>query len=480
MPNPQQLRPQQPRTAFFPIRLLKNPIAVIPRSRRRRGIRFFLGFSATNSPLALLLVLAASAYFPAHAQETKETLPERAEKPAKSKSSASPNSAEEDLQRAIQSAGNDSAALVRNLEAYLQQYPDSPRRPQIYRALVEAELQLRDNSAAAGYAERILALSPDDMSMTLLAIQLVERGGDLAALKRATSYATRLLDQTARDNIADKSPRVSPREWEEEHRRLRMTLLFLRGRLNFRLNDRPAARADFQSSYLAEPNRGAAEKLGELAELDKDLPAAIEHYARAFLLAAEEDDSADRLAIRRKLGNVWKQAHGSEDGLGAFLLNTYDALSAANRPAPEKRNPDAHDPYDFKLRRVAEGPPLDLSTTRGKVIVMNFWATWCGPCRELEPHYARVAAQFLSNANVLFLTVNADEDETLVAPYLDHEKSRLTAVFADGLDSLLAVNSFPTVIVLDRQGKISFRTEGEGNDDFETSLSAAVQSALAH
>jgi thiol-disulfide isomerase/thioredoxin len=476
--------PRQPLAAFLST-LLKSSVAVIPRSRRRRGICFSLRRSATSTPLALLLALATSALLPAHAQETKKTPPERSEKsdksekPTKSKPTT-PNSPEEDLQRAIESAANDSAALVRNLENYLQQYPESPRRPQIYRALVEAELQLRDNSAAAGYAERILSLSPDDMSMTLLAIQLVERGGDPAALKRATSYATRLLDRTARDDIADKSPRVSPREWEEEHRRLRMTLLFLRGRLHFRLNDRPAARADFLSSYQAEPNRGAAEKLGELAELDKNLPAAIENYSRAFLLAAEEDDSTSRLAIRRKLGNAWKQAHGNEDGLGAFLLSTYDALIAAGRPAHEKRNPAARDPYDFKLRRVTEGPPLDLSSVRGKVIVMDFWATWCGPCRELDPHYARVAAQFLNNPNVLFLTVNADEDETLVAPYLAHEKSRLTAVFADGLETLLAVNSFPTVIVLNPQGKISFRTEGIGPDDFETSLSSAIQSALAH
>src|SRR5216684_2554905 len=62
-------------------------------------------------------------------------------------------SPEDELQQAISKSGNDRAALVRNLEAFLKQYPDSRQRPQIYRALVEACLQLRDNTRAADYAE---------------------------------------------------------------------------------------------------------------------------------------------------------------------------------------------------------------------------------------------------------------------------------------------------------------------------------------
>ena len=54
--------------------------------------------------------------------------------------------AAEELQQAISNAGSDRAALARNLEAYLVKYPDSPQKPQIYRALVEAHLQLRDTT----------------------------------------------------------------------------------------------------------------------------------------------------------------------------------------------------------------------------------------------------------------------------------------------------------------------------------------------
>src|SRR5215470_3649516 len=95
----------------------------------------------------------------------------------------------EELQQAIDSAGNDRAALVRNLENYLQKYPQAPQRPQIFRALVEACLQLRDTPKAASYAERLVSITPEDMSITLLAIQLLEKTGDEPALRRAVNYA---------------------------------------------------------------------------------------------------------------------------------------------------------------------------------------------------------------------------------------------------------------------------------------------------
>src|ERR1700722_14980650 len=119
---------------------------------------------------------------------------------------------DEELQQAIDSAGNDRAALVRNLEAFLQKYPEAPQRTRIYRALVESSLQLRDNTRAMNYAERIIALNPDDIAMTLLAVQLLEQFGDETGLKRAVSYATRVLEFVNRPDD-EKSPKVSQAEF---------------------------------------------------------------------------------------------------------------------------------------------------------------------------------------------------------------------------------------------------------------------------
>jgi thiol-disulfide isomerase/thioredoxin len=385
----------------------------------------------------------------------------------------------EELQRAIDRAGNDRAALVRNLEDFLKDYPESRQRPRIYRALVEASLQLRDSQRAAGYAERIVALTPEDMSMTLLAIQLLERSGDDDALRRALNYSTRVLDFIDRSSAGEKSPKISKEEWETEQRRERVNMLSLRGRLAFKLHDNAAAEKDFRASMALSPNAAAGEKLGEIAELNKNLPGAIKEYARAFALADSSSAVANRREIRQKLGNVWRLANGSDQGLGDYLLHAYDDFVASSDIPKPKRNGNAKEPYDFTLRMAPDGAPYSLAKQKGKIVVLNFWATWCGPCREMEPHFERVAAQFQGIADIVFLAADCDEDETLVLPYLQEEKLHTTVVFADGLDTLLSVRSFPTVVILDRVGKIAYRAEGFDPEDVEAVLTSAVRHALA-
>jgi thiol-disulfide isomerase/thioredoxin len=384
----------------------------------------------------------------------------------------------EELQQAIDRAGNDRAALVRNLEDFLKNYPESRQRPQIYRALVEASLQLRDSPRATDYAERIVALTPEDISMTMLAIQLLERNGDEAALRRALNYATRVLEYVNRSAAGQKSPKISKEEWAAEQKRDKVNILTLRGRLAFKLREYAAAEKDSRASMVLSPNAAAGEQLGEIAELNKDLPAAIKEYARAFALADASSDGANRRELRQKLGNVWRLAHGSDEGLGEYLLHAYDENIASADPPKPKRNANAKEPYDFTLRKAPDGSPYPLAEQKGKIVVLNFWATWCGPCRAMEPHFEHVAAQFQGIADIVFLAADCDEDETLVPPYLQEEKPRTTVVFADGLDRLLGVYSFPTVVVLGRTGKIAYRAEGFDPDEGERGLSNAVRHAL--
>jgi len=161
------------------------------------------------------------------------------------------------------------------------------------------------------------------------------------------------------------------------------------------------------------------------------------------------------------------------------LLLTFDEVSLASLAVKPKKNADAREPSDFTLRKAPEGTAFSLKETRGKVLALNFWATWCGPCHALEPLFARVASDFQTNPDVLFLAADCDEDESLVAGYLQEHKPRTPVVFADGLDRFFTVNAFPTVMVIDRTGKVAYRTNGFDPDGFESNLAAAIRRAMA-
>ncbi|MBI3406537.1 MAG: redoxin family protein [Acidobacteria bacterium] len=395
----------------------------------------------------------------------------------KSEAAPKPPDESEELQRAVEASGNDRAAMVRNLEQFLKRFPNSQYKPSVFRAIVESAVQVRDYAKALDYSERLIAIRPDDSGMMLLAVDLLERAGDSDSLTRAVGYATRVLDRAEKPDLSEKSDRMSIAEWEMEQKKLKMSVYLIRGRLEMTRRNYPQAAGDFEASYRALQNSTAALRLGEIAEIQKDNSRAIEKYAEAFALPDTFGSSADRKDIRRKLGNLWRVVHGSDAGLGDYILAAYDRIAAASAPRAAPRNSGASDPFAFVMRRPGF-PDVKIADWKGKVIVVNFWATWCLPCREMEPLLEKVMQKYDGQSDVVFLAVNTDEDETLVPPYLKKEKIRSTVVYDDGLGHLLQIRAIPSVLVLDRSGKIAFRTDGFLPTGFVDNLTAVVETAL--
>jgi thiol-disulfide isomerase/thioredoxin len=442
--------------------------------RRPTLLLLTLSFSGAVVPCLPGLAQQRPQSSPAPASPAPNTVPY-----APGKSPAQQDAERADLQQAIESASNDRAALVKNLETFLKKYPESSQRPRIYRALVESCLQLRDFPRALDYSERLTSLNPLDISNTVLTIQLLNRYGDVPGYRRAVFYCSRVLEYIDHEPQSEKSPRVSLEEWEASKKKDRSSLLLIRGELYQKLDDTQNAQKDFQASYELVPNAAAAERLGGFAELNKDLNTAILQYARAFTLTDGTNGASSRPALRKKVGNVWRLAHGSEDGLGDYLLHAFDTTTAATTPPKPPRNPNAKEPYDFVLRNVNGGNPIRLADSKGKVLVLSFWATWCGPCRQLEPLFEKVAARYSTKPDVVFYRLNCDDDESLVAPYLAQEKPKNPALFADGLDRLLRVQAYPTTVILDRTGKMAFRVDGFDEGSFEKSLEDAIDRATS-
>jgi thiol-disulfide isomerase/thioredoxin len=383
-----------------------------------------------------------------------------------------------ELKATIEDAGNDRAAFVRNLEDYLKRFPDTPRKAEIYRALIDANLQLRERGKALEAAERAIVANPQDTSTMMLAANLLEEQGGDAALNRAIGYVTRVYDRIEKTPVEDKPVRDSEAEFHAQQRSAEMTLLLVRGKMQSELHAYDAAAADLQSSYKLKANPAAALQLGEIAELQKKTDTAIEQYLIAFVLPNMEGASVDRGDVRKKLGNMWQLAHGSQTGLGEKILETYDRMNQLVNSEEAAPNAGAKEPYAFVLGRPGETTPLKMSDERGKVVVLDFWATWCGPCRESEPMIESVRQLFTESKDIIFLALNSDDDRTRVAPYMVREKVAGTLAFADGLDTFLNVHSLPTILVMDRSGKISYRSDGVDPNTFTASLTMAILNAV--
>jgi len=110
---------------------------------------------------------------------------------------------------------------------------------------------------------------------------------------------------------------------------------------------------------------------------------------------------------------------------------------------------------DFTLKSLS-GKEITLSKLKGKIVILDFFATWCGPCREELPIISEVCQKYKDNKNVLFFAIN-NEDEKKVKKFLEKHNIVLDAVLHDDeskVSKLYNIRAIPTLIIIDKKGTI--------------------------
>ena len=129
-----------------------------------------------------------------------------------------------------------------------------------------------------------------------------------------------------------------------------------------------------------------------------------------------------------------------------------EAVVVTTQNPPAKRNLAPN----FTLKDV-DGKTVKLSDYKGKVVLLNFWATWCGPCKFEIPWFIEFQKKY-KDQGFTVIGVSVDDDGwTSVKPYLEAKQMNYPVVVSDEAVNTMygGIESLPTTFVLDKDGKIA-------------------------
>jgi peroxiredoxin len=157
-----------------------------------------------------------------------------------------------------------------------------------------------------------------------------------------------------------------------------------------------------------------------------------------------------------------------------LLLTAWSAVAQAPKPhaadllTPQEQRKAAP---DFTLAD-ATGQPLTLSAYKGKVVLLDFWATWCGGCKVEIPWYVEFDRKYRDKGLAVIGVSMDDKGMMIVKPFLAQKKIDYPVVIGnDGLAKQYNLTSMPMTRLIDRDGKVAVSHTGiVDKDNFESHI----------
>jgi thiol-disulfide isomerase/thioredoxin len=147
----------------------------------------------------------------------------------------------------------------------------------------------------------------------------------------------------------------------------------------------------------------------------------------------------------------------------ALLLQGLMQVGLFKPDTTEKSVDSAADLSGIKFKD-AQGREVDLGNLKGKVVFLNFWATWCPPCLAEMPAVNKLYEQYKAHKDVVFLFVDADGDFNKAQQFMNRKKYQLPVFkVASNIPEVIFKGALPTTVVFDKMGRIAYHGQGAAN-----------------
>jgi thiol-disulfide isomerase/thioredoxin len=252
----------------------------------------------------------------------------------------------------------------------------------------------------------------------------------------------------------------------------------LKGRALFDLRDTLAAlphldlyyrsmrgeRPDYNSLYIeclskSKRYQDVVKVCSEIISINKYMPGVEKYYENAYVIVKGSKDGFDE-QLKKDLVEKRKSQ------------KTEISRSRINKPAP-----------GFSLKDI-NGKTVKLSDLKGKIVIIDFWAIWCGPCRTSLPYFQQAYEKYKNNKNVAFFAINTwektaeNEKEKTIKSFINSNNYSFPVLVDDSTKFVekLGVESIPTKFAIDQDGIVQFSSVGfNGAEEMLTEIDLWIE-----
>jgi peroxiredoxin len=157
---------------------------------------------------------------------------------------------------------------------------------------------------------------------------------------------------------------------------------------------------------------------------------------------------------------------GLHTEVAAFAQRIVLATGVANPKVEKLQEKKVVAQYDFTLDGI-NGDNLNFDEQRGKVVFINFWATWCAPCIAEMPSIQSLYERFENDPDVVFVMISVDSKKAKAKKFIDKKEFTFPVYYpnASRIPNVYSSDVIPTTYVIDKEGYIVYKKNGMASYD---------------